>query len=153
VNEAAFDEPRRRLTVGRWSARACSLHAPHHDDCSDGDWSAILEIRRGVNLLVRGQQRAPTVWVELWSGEPDMSDGLAVVVDDEELAGVARIPLCACGERRCGNAGVQLAASIAATDLPALVDTLRAIPDRSDQPQSSHVWRGEFTDSRPVVTT
>jgi hypothetical protein len=49
-----------------------------------------------------------------------------------ELAGtglaVAQVPLCRCGTRGCGNAGIQLRKQVPAGDLSALVALLRALP-------------------------
>lgn len=64
----------------------------------------------------------------LWAGEPDASAGLAVVRRGEDLVGIASIPLCACGELGCGNAGLQLATSVSAADLPRLVELLASLP-------------------------
>jgi hypothetical protein len=150
VSEIAFDAERRRLTVGAWSARATWVRSSLCPG-ADGDWSAFLGLRRGVNLLVNADQDAQAVWVELWAGEPEESDGLAVTTDGDTLVGVARIPLCGCGERSCGNTGLQLATTLAADDLPALVETLRATPDMSANPRRGETWWGEFAGGYPVV--
>jgi hypothetical protein len=108
-------------------------------------------LRRGVNLLVNADQYAESVWVELWAGEPEQSDGLAVTTEDDSLGGVVRIPLCGCGDRGCGNAGVQLATTLAADDVPVLVETLRATPNVAGRPERGKTWRGEFEGESPVV--
>jgi hypothetical protein len=41
---------------------------------------------------------------------------------------LARVPLCGCGDRGCGNVGVQLCKQLAGDELPALVDLLRELP-------------------------
>jgi hypothetical protein len=82
------------------------------------------------------------------------SDGLAVTTEGDTLIGVARIPLCGCGDRGCGNVGIQLATTLVADDLPVLVETLRATPDVPAIPRSPrkvHTWRGEFAGGYPVV--
>ena len=115
---------------------------PHSWDCG------------GASLLVNADQDAQAVWVELWAGEPDESDGLAVTTDGDTLTGVAHIPLCGCGDRGCGNVGIQLATTIVADDLPLLVETLRATPDVSAVrriPRKVHTWRGELAGGYPVV--
>ena len=76
----------------------------------------------------RGGIIPPDPLIEAWAGEPgDSSDGVAAV----ELAGtglaVARMPLCTCGTRGCGYAGIQLRKQVSAGDLPALVALLRAL--------------------------
>jgi hypothetical protein len=76
----------------------------------------------------RGGIIPPDPLIEAWAGEPgDSSDGVAAL----ELAGtglaVVRVPLCACGTRVGGNAGIQLRKQVLAEDLPALVALLRAL--------------------------
>jgi hypothetical protein len=44
-----------------------------------------------------------------------------------------------------------LATTLAADDLPALVETLRATPDVSAIPRKGETWRGEFAGGYPVV--
>jgi hypothetical protein len=105
--------------------------------------SALIEVRPRVHLLIavkNGRTEAPRI--ELWSGEPDVSDGLAVVRRGDDPAGIAHIPLCSCGERSCGNAGRQLATELAASDLPSLVDLLRSLPNVPGAPRRGATWRG-----------
>jgi hypothetical protein len=111
--------------------------------CAGGRWSAVLGIRRGLKLLVTGDSELPDAWIEAWAGEPgDCTDGVAVV----EVAGtgpaIARIPLCSCGDRGCGNAGIQLRMQVAAGALPAVVAVLRALPWTGVVPGRSDVLRG-----------
>jgi len=119
-------------------------------DAGDG-WSAVLGIRRGLKLLVTGGGEFADPLVEAWAGEPgDSSDGVAVV----ELAGsglaVARVPLCSCGVRGCGNAGIQLSKQVPAGDLPALVAVLRTLPWTGAVPTVSNVLRGDGLAALPV---
>ena len=75
----------------------------------------------------RGRIIPPDPLIEAWAGEPGDSSGVAAV----ELAGtglaVARVPLCTCGTRGCGNAGIELREQVPTGDLPALVALLRAL--------------------------
>lgn len=64
-----------------------------------------------------------------------MTDGLAVIGENDTLVGVARIPLCECDDRGCGNEGVQLAAAVVAGDLPLLVESLRNPRNLSERPR------------------
>jgi hypothetical protein len=116
---------------------------------SDG-WVAVLGIRRGLTLLVTGEDERADLSVEAWAGEPDASDGVAVV----ELAGggaaLARVPLCSCGDRGCGNAGVQFGKQLPADDLPALASLLRALPWSDAVPSRSDVLRGESLAALPM---
>lgn len=110
----------------------------------------MIAVRKGVNLFLRGFDRGISVDVELWAGEPDVSDGLAVVVENDDLAGVARIPLCTCGERGCGNAGVQLTMQLPAADVPRLVDVLSTLPDSAPlHDRQRYVWDGTFAAGSP----
>ena len=61
------------------------------------------------------------MWVELWAGEPDESDGLAVTTDGDTL--------------------IQLATSIVADDLPLLVETRTACL-RPPAPRKVHTCAG-----------
>ncbi|MGH9132021.1 MAG: hypothetical protein ACRDWV_10215 [Acidimicrobiales bacterium] len=146
VVNAKFDKERSRLMVGAWSVRASWVHAsPPHGKQADRD-AALLGIRRGLNLLVESDAHPTLVRVEAWEGEPDGSDGIAVVVADDLLVGTATIPLCSCGERGCGNAGVQLAATLPATALPPLIDLLRTMPALAVIPERGHTWLGREED-------
>lgn len=108
------------------------------------EWSAVLGVRRGLKLLVSGDSELPDPLIEAWAGEPgDSSDGVAVVHVAGAGLAVARVPLCGCGDRRCGNAGIQLCKQVAAGDLPALVAVLRALPWTSVVPTRSNVLRGD----------
>ena len=150
MSGVVFDTPRRRIAVGRWSVRPIWIHQSGPPDNLD---SALIEVRRRVHLLIavkNGRTERPRV--ELWSGEPDLSDGLAVVRRGDDLAGIAHIPLCSCGERSCANAGRQLAAELAASDLPTLVDLLRSLPNVPGPPSHNATWRGRFDEGEPATT-
>jgi hypothetical protein len=145
VTEARFDPRRKRLEVDGWSARV----TPSGDvDLSEGEVVRVsLHIRQGVNLVVGVSENASEVSVETWAGEPDRSDGLAIVTDAEgEPLGIARIPLDATGERGSSNAQVQLYQLIPAGVLPAVVDLLGQLPDLAVVPQRGRTWLGDFTD-------
>ncbi len=131
--QVRFDIDQSRVFVGPWTAKATWLEATQSSApwSGFGSCSALVGIRRNAQLLVVGDDGA----AELWAGEPDASDGLAIVVEGGALRGVARIPLCGCGERGCGNAGLQLATEIPAQDLPALVNILRQLPDIPGHPR------------------
>ncbi|MFN2607083.1 MAG: hypothetical protein ABR511_04175 [Acidimicrobiales bacterium] len=146
--EAVFDSERKRITVDQWSARTTWLRSSRG---GTGRASAFLGLRRNVHLLVQAGDEPESVWVELWSGEPEESDGLAVVVESEGLQGLARIPLCGCGNRGCGNVGVQLAALIPAANLPVIVDLLRALPEVAGPPRKGSTWNGVFSRGTPAV--
>lgn len=118
------------------------------------EWSAVLGIRRDLKLLVSGVDAAPRLLVAAWAGEPgDASDGVAVVERADGDLAVARIPRCGCGDRGCGNAGIQLRKSLPAGDLPALVALLRVLPWSSTVPDHSDVLRGEGLAALPVRRT
>ena len=136
-----------RLAVERPIERAEHLGA-----FGGGDgWVAAVGVRRGLKLLVTGDGGLLDLMVEAWAGEPgDSSDGVAMI----ELAGgglaMARVPLCGCGDRGCGNAGIQLRKQIPAGDLPALVALLRELPWTGAVPSRATVLRGEGLAALPA---
>jgi hypothetical protein len=136
-----------QLAVERPIERA-ERHSPFDPD---DEWSAVLGIRRDLKLLVSGFGEEPWLLVAAWAGEPgDASDGVAVVeLADGELA-LARIPRCGCGDRGCGNAGIQLRKSLAASDLPALVALLRMLPWSDTVPAQLNILRGDGLAALPV---
>jgi len=71
--------------------------------------------------------------------------------DEASLRGVARIPLCGCGERGCGNAGVQLVTDLDVTALPALIDAVRHLPDAYENAHRGSTWDGKIVDGQAVV--
>jgi len=149
VSGVVFDVPRRRVTAGRWSVRAAWIRRSRPAENID---SALVAVRSGVHLLITvDNDRAETPWVELWANEPDASDGLAVVRQGDDLVGIAHIPMCGCGDRGCGNAGLQLATDVRASDLPNLVDLLRALPNVPGPPSRDATWRGDFNEGEPAI--
>ena len=115
--EVRFDRQRSRLEIDGWSTRVRPLARLSQDDPSVDRVS--LHIRRGVNVVKGVSEGSEQVLLETWAGEPELSDGLAVVTDPEgDPIGIARIPLCSCGERGCGNAGVQLYYDIPVATIP-----------------------------------
>jgi hypothetical protein len=131
--------PGTRILIGPdWELRADRV-----DDLGDGGWSAVVGIRRGLKLLLTRNASAVEVDVEAWAGEPGDSDGVAVIDAGDGDLRLARVPLCACGDRGCGNAGVQFGKPLAPGDLPALVGLLRELPWASVVPARSSVLRGD----------
>ena len=134
-----FDMRRRRVTVGSWSERVSAITPPSE---AGAPWTAELELRRHVHLKVEAGNGAAWVRVELWSGRPGDSDGLAITLEHDRPAAIARIALCTCGERSCGNAGVQLDVSLPVADLPQLVEFVRGLPASSVTPERGCTWDG-----------
>lgn len=127
----------------RIAGEGWSLRAERVDDLGGGAWSAVIGVRRGLNLLVTGTGSDQELEVEAWAGEPGESDGVAVIGAADGSARVARVPLCGCGERGCGNAGVQFGRLVAGSGLPALVGLLREFPWSEVVPTGSNVLRGD----------
>jgi hypothetical protein len=131
--------PGTRILIGPdWELRADRV-----DDPGDGGWSAVVGIRRGLKLLLTRSASAAELDVEAWAGEPGDSDGVAVIDAGDGDLRLARVPLCTCGDRGCGNAGVQLGKPLAPGDLPALVGLLRELPWSAVVPTRSSVLRGD----------
>lgn len=105
-------------------------------------WRALVGVRSGLKLLVTCSEQQQELEVEAWAGEPERTDGVAVIdVGDGDIR-LARVPLCSCGDRGCGNAGVQLGKWLAGSELPALVELLRALSWTETIPTTSNVLRG-----------
>jgi hypothetical protein len=144
-----FDKRRHRVTVEPWSVRAVWIRPPSRE--REPGRESLIRIRPRVNLLVRADEGAVSALVELWSGQPGDSDGLAVAIDRDGPSAIYRIPLCACGDRGCGHAGLQLSNEIAVETLPALVDVLAGLPETSDRPTPTSAWDGVIGPSGPIV--
>jgi hypothetical protein len=139
VVDAVIAVPGKRQLVGEgWSLRAERLEMLNGDD-----WRALIGIRRGLMLRVSLGDEAGELEVEAWAGEPEETDGVAVIDAEDGGVWLARIPLCSCGERSCGNAGIQLAKCLPGDELPALVELLRALPWTGTTPSISNVLRGD----------
>jgi hypothetical protein len=54
------------------------------------------------------------------------------------------VPLFECGERGCGNAGVQWGMWLPGHELPELVDVLRDLPWTHTRPRQDNVLRGSI---------
>ena len=104
-----------------------------------------------MNLLIRASAGDEHVRVELWAGGIDTTAGLAVTIARDRLAAIYRIPMCGCGVRGCGNAGLQLATDVAAADLPVLIDAVVGLPIAPVRPQPSAVWKGTMSPEGPIV--
>ena len=132
----AFPDERRIAGAG-WSLRAERVEVP-----GARAWRALIGVRRGLKLLVSGTDPGHEVEVEAWAGEPEESDGVAVIDAGDGVPRVARVPLCGCGDRGCGNAGVQFGKWLAGGELPTLVGLLREFPWSGIVPARSNVLRG-----------
>jgi hypothetical protein len=130
--------PRQKRIVGPgWSLRAERV------ELLDGNgWRALIGIRPSLNLLVVMIDEPELLQVEAWTAEPGQSDGIAVVAARDGLLHVARVPLCECGDRGCGNVGVQLSKYLPGSELPVLVDLLRELSWTGVVPTRSNVLRG-----------
>jgi hypothetical protein len=144
----------RKLEGPGWqlTVEAPVVRAERLGSSGPGDgWSAVLGVRRGLKLLITGGSDLPDPLIEAWAGEPgDSSDGVAVVEVANVGPALARVPLCGCGDRGCGNAGIQLRKQVPPEDLPALVALLRALPWTAVVPTHSNVLRGASLAALPV---
>jgi len=138
VAEAVTVVPGERQLVGEgWS-----LRADHVEMLKGNAWRALIGVRRGLKLLVTGSDQDRELDVEAWAGEPEETDGVAVIDTGSGKIRLARVPLCSCGERGCGNAGIQLAKWLPGNELPALVGLLRELPWTETIPTRSNVLQG-----------
>ncbi len=136
------DPGSRRLIVPLGSIQASWIWG------SADTWIALVGVRDGLNLLVTPpdpddvvQGKATGIpphlktgpWrdkvrIEAWAGQPDDSDGIAVLGREGVAEAIARVPLCGCGVRGCGNSGIQLDKRIWPSELFQIVDRLRHLP-------------------------
>jgi hypothetical protein len=131
------DPGRGRLAGPGWSLRAERLEL-----LGPGRWRALLGIRAGLRLLVTATAGEPGLRVQAWAGEPGESDGVAVIEAPDGTGQLARVPLCGCGERGCGNAGIQLDKELDEGELAALAGVLRELPWGTAVPGRANVLRG-----------
>jgi hypothetical protein len=133
--EQVTADPGTRLLAGPgWQLRADWVVR------SGGEWSALVSVRRGLKLLVTADNFG--LMAEAWTGDPEDSDGAAVVAMGDDAPRLAVVPLCGCGERGCGNAGTQFGRVLAACDLPVLVGMLRDLDWTTVAPTRLNVLRG-----------
>lgn len=119
----------RTLTGDGWTLTAERPVEPAPHRWEPGGWVAVLGVRRDLKVLVTGDGQVRRVQVEAWAGEPgEDTDGVAVVQAKSGELALARILLCSCGNRGCGNSYCQLDKELAADDLPALLAELRELP-------------------------
>ena len=128
----------RRLAGPGWSLRAERVEL-----LGPGGWRALLGIRRGLRLLVTRAAGQPGLRVEAWAGEPGQSAGVAVIEAAGGTLQLARVPLCRCGERGCGNAGIQLDKELDDSELADLAGLLRELPWVTTVPDRANVLRGQ----------
>ena len=139
VADVVIAVPGERQLVGEgWSLRAERVEM-----LNGTDWRALIGIGRGLKLLVSPGDQAGELEVEAWAGEPEETDGVAVIDAEDGGLWLARIPLCSCEDRGCGNAGIQLAKWLPGNELPALVELLRALPWTDTTPTISNVLQGD----------
>jgi hypothetical protein len=131
------DSGRRRLTGDGWS-----LLADRVETAGDSGWRALVGVKRGLHLLVIWNDRCDGLEAEAWAAEPGDSDGVAVIDTADGDLRLARVPLCECGDRGCGNAGIQLRKWLAGDELPALVELLRDLDWTRVVPTRENVLRG-----------
>lgn len=141
MDEIELDLTGNRLNGPTWSLRA---EMSRTTKCG---WEALLGIRPGLKLLV--QHVEGETWVEAWVDTPEESDGVAVIGSSDTPDGIAAIPLCGCGERGCGNNGLQLAKEIDSARLPELIGALRDSPWTTTVPSSETVLRGSSLTGLP----
>ena len=127
----------RRIAGEDWSLRTDRIEV-----LGGGEWRALIGVRRGLKLLVSGTDLGHEVEVEAWAGEPEESDGVAVIDAGAGDPRVVRVPLCECGERGCGNAGIQFGKCLFGGELPSLVALLREFPWSETIPTHANLLRG-----------
>lgn len=126
-----FDVENQCVKIGSLSRRPIWVRPWEWNVTPDG-YTALFLVRREVYLYLEAQEGDDSVWVGLRAGESaEDSDGLAVALDENgRVRGLARVPLCSCGDRECGDAGVQFGGEIPVQEIEdvfELVDELRDV--------------------------
>jgi hypothetical protein len=129
-------------STGQLVGEGWRLHAERIEMLNGNGWRALVGVRRGLKLLVTWSNQDPELEVEAWAGEPEQTDGVAVIDTGDGDIRLARVPLCSCGVRGCGNVGIQLSKWLAGNELPALVNVLRDLPWTETIPTSTNVLQG-----------
>jgi hypothetical protein len=149
VADAVTAVPGTRQLVGEgWSLRAERIEM-----LQGNDFRAVIGVRRGLKLLVTWSDHGQELGVEAWAGEPGETEGVAVVDMGDGDIRLATVPLCSCGERGCGNAGIQLSKWLPGEELPALIELLRELPWTETIPIPSNVLRGNGLAAIEILDT
>jgi hypothetical protein len=130
-------------STGQLVGEGWRLRAERIEMLNGNDWRALVGVRRGLKLLMTASNQDTEFEVEAWAGEPEETDGVAVIDAGDGDIRLARIPLCSCGDRGCGNVGIQLSKQLAGNELPALVNALRDLPWTETIPTSTNVLQGD----------
>lgn len=155
-DELAADPKTGRIASSSWELHASWIHS------NGKQWIALIKVRENLALLVtsahpddvarsRAQGVPPNLqmgqWrgkmrVEAWIGDPEFSEGVAVLGMGSRPQSIAPIRLCSCGSRGCANSGRQLNRLIWPSQLREVVDTLRSLPWAKTEPDRDNVVRG-----------
>jgi hypothetical protein len=104
-----------------------------------------LQVRPGLVAQITLHHDG-TAGIELWAGEPEETDGIAVLSDSGFPYAMARIPLCSCGDRMCGNVPIQLNADPVSGET--LLSTLELLDglrwDSRPATRSQETWQPEI---------
>jgi hypothetical protein len=130
------------LSTGQLVGEGWRLRAERIEMLNGNGWRALVGVRRGLKLLVTWSDQDKELELEAWAGEPEGTDGVAVIDLGDGDVRLARVPLCSCGDRGCGNVGIQLFKWLAGNELPALVDLLRDLPWTETIPTRTNVLQG-----------
>ena len=130
-------------STGQLVGEGWRLRVERIEMLNGNDWRALVGVRRGLKLFVTWSNQDREFEVEAWAGEPEETDGVAVIDAGDGDIRLARIPLCSCGDRGCGNVGIQLSKQLAGNELPALVNALRDLPWTETIPTSTNVLQGD----------
>ena len=137
-----FDETTSTIEGDGWSYPA---------KLSESDWGdlgAAVSVKRGLTVLLRSD--LPESWISLWLGDPTDEVGVAIVKDrDGRPIGLSEIPLCTCGIRGCGNAGVQFATQVSEEVVPLVLNLIEGLPTVPTEPERGETW---FHDDGRVLT-
>ena len=131
VTEFWIDRENQRVGGTNWSMKTLDLP-------KGSPITAIVQIREGV-LLQLDDEGNDSVWLSLFRRNSDQltssthsldEEGLAITVDRlRQPQGIAVVPLCSCGDRGCGNMGVQFSYSFSSSCVGRVIEYLKNLPD------------------------
>lgn len=81
---------KRQLVRESWRLRAERVEI-----LNGNDWRALVGVRRGLKLLVTWSEQGQELHVEAWAGEPEETDGVAVI----DIGGDIRLARFRCALR------------------------------------------------------
>ena len=128
----------RTIEVGDRAIRASAVIA------TDEGWTATVPLPNGAFLTVTAESaQADSAEVKLWA-DTDQGVGMAVILHANELASLARIPICSCGVRDCAHSRRQLRVLPNSVQLLGLIDRIEGLPVSGTLADNQAIWQPNY---------